>query len=267
MRNLNFKPIVLLITVCIVFLVILDNTRSSYAWFFSQTSRSNNVSGVDLNTMINEDYDYIYNLIPDKSYVKSIRVLNTGNCDALVRISLSEVFINFEIDPSTGNIKTITDSSEHIIDLNDIDSYENAENGNVIHVATADNLELYNVINNVFKSNNTMISSDTTRESNISEKIELIWNDSLGNDWIFEDGYFYYTKVLMKGTQTTPLLDKIKLKAMNNEDKGSIYKLIAKQDSLTTTEDALTGLTSGGWGLIEDSSNVLPILKELISDK
>ncbi len=261
MKSLINK-LLFLFTICTIFLVTFG---VSYSWFTSKNSTVNNLNTANLKTEINEDYFPTKMLLPDKVYKKSIKIINTGNCNAFVRVSLAEILIDFEVEDAnlanSGNLKTTNFPSATVIDLNNPLSYENAVPGNLI----LNKNSLYNTIKNVFKSNITMIYEDAMRNPNISNKIQLVWDTSVGFDWVYENGYFYYTKILSKNMQTPPLLSGIKLKSLNNLEKGSIYKLIVSHESLTTSEDALIGFTDGGWGLNESTSSVLPTLKALIS--
>ncbi len=271
MKKSVFKKLFL---ICLAIILLIRAYGTSYSWFSTKSSKVNAVDGANLKTDILEDFISLNNWLPDKNHVKSIKIINTGNCDAIVRVSISEILFNFQKDNASsydsGNLKAAgLTGGETIIDLNDPSSYENASYGNVVKASKFDNgtysYELYNIIESVYKSTNTMMGKDENRDLNISSKIQLIWNASLGVDWIYEDGYFYYTKVLKPGFETTPLLDAIRLIKLYNDDKGMVYKMAVNHDSITTSKDGLVALSVGGWALSEGSSLVLPILKNLMS--
>ena len=237
---------------------------STYAWLTSADERVNRADANPrkLSAIIQEDFNRVNDWAPGVTKTKKVKVKNTGEMPALVRLSLTEFFVSFEVD-TTDN---------HRLDANP----DNNLNGNA-------NLKIYDsfttlidvkrtdtwVVGNTYEINsNTYYKADTaltdqeyvyggTRtlplaafELNFTpNKIFDTPAAAVGKDkyWYYENGYFYYSEILQPGGETTDLLESISLNAgYANQYKGALYKLVPEMEAHDLTKDLFTdwGITS-----------------------
>jgi hypothetical protein len=79
------------------------------------------------------------------------------------------------------------------------------------------------------------------KKSTISDYVEIEFTDN--GDWYYENGYFYYTKVLASGQSTTPLIKAVRLKNdVGDEMINATYNLKVNDESTQATKEAAEGV-------------------------
>lgn len=252
----------LLFACFLLMLSLLLVVGSTYAWITSADERVNRTDANyrKLSAIVEEDFKQVLHWSPGTTKEKNIRVRNTGEVPAIVRISLNEFFVGFETDKQDnhgvgngkGNLKIYGTPSATTIDVKKTNTWVvgntygvNANTHYKANIALVNQRYLYKgtrtdplptiVLNfrvgKVFDQNNQPTNSDH-------------------NYWYYEKGYFYYSEVLQPNEATPNLLDSISLDAKYaNQHKGALYKLIPKMDAHDVTRGLLSdwGLTSGDY--------------------
>ena len=78
--------------------------------------------------------------------------------------------------------------------------------------------------------------------------LSLVAMDFNTTDWIEQDGYFYYTRILNPGETTEPLFTTVSFDAaMNNLYKGSAAKVIVDVQAVQSANNGDTALAANGW--------------------
>lgn len=230
---------------------------STYAWITSADERVNRTEANQrkLSAIVKEDFSQVFHWSPSTTKEKNIRVQNTGEIPAIVRVSLKEFFVSFETDVTdnhgsgngNGNLRIYGTPSATVIDVKKTNTwiagntYEvNANTHYKADLALLNQTYAYKgsrtnplsaiVLNfeagRIFDQNNQPTSSDS-------------------NYWYYEKGYFYYSEVLMPDEVTPNLLDSISLDTRYaNQYKGALYKLIPEMEA-----HDLTGELFSDWSI------------------
>ena len=71
----------------------------------------------------------------------------------------------------------------------------------------------------------------------LTDQVEITYGPSLGANWSFLGGWYYYNKILRPGESTTLLVDQIKLLAVSNDShaldySGAVYTLDVQSEAL-----------------------------------
>lgn len=102
------------------------------------------------------------------------------------------------------------------------------------------------------------IKSTGTKRSYVRVKITKMWSNELpndnveliftnNNDWVYSDGWYYYTKILNSGEETSKLLDAVKLigPITENEYQGETLTVNVEAEAVQATHEAYKDV----WGL------------------
>ncbi|MGC6770347.1 BsaA family SipW-dependent biofilm matrix protein [Enterococcus sp. LJL51] len=244
---------------------------STYAWFVSADSEKNTFEGASLVAEITEVFTPNYEWQPGEDTTKIVSVTNTGETPAIVRLSLYEFFLSFQIDVTDqtgdGNLKESGVTVMPSVDADNTDTWAPAvaaagtftQDGHNYIAAEAiisgesDRYEYDNVVRDTTAPLKYLTLNFS---SNFKTAIPPAGAQKY---WIYENGYFYYSEILQPGEESSPLLDSLTLsKNLPNKYKGSLYKLKIFMDA----HDATPAIT-GAWG-VNSGGDVYQMLEALI---
>lgn len=238
------KSLLLLFSFFLSLLLIIGST---YAWHTYSDERLNRVkeNKGKLDVVIAENFNVNLSFEPGTRTEKELTVKNIGKSPAIVRVSLYEFFLAFEIDlnvgegKGNGKLKTVNHSNGSDIDLHDLNTWEV---GNTYPVAAGN----YFVATDVFKSDtNNATTAYRYKEPptylalqsiiidfNTEKIVTTIPTEETSNYWYYEAGYFYYSEMLNAGESTEKLIQSVHLpESYPNKYKGALYQLIPVMDA------------------------------------
>lgn len=231
--------------------------RGTYAWVTYGDERINrsNSENLSLKIKVLGDLDPVV-LSSQYKTEKKIQVKNANTSPAVVRISLEELLLSFEIDTmdqtGNGNIKNYFDSvSSGSIDYQKVESwkvngyYRNVEQ-KVVYKGLQKASDFY-LLNNDQKRDELLswiqlnFSNVRTTLPNAAQSEKDYWlyqEESAGGKKI---GYFYYSEVLYKNKASSILLDNISIKKLlPNRMKGSFYTVNINAEASIAVKETLT---------------------------
>ena len=239
-----------------IVLSLLLVVGSTYAWITSSDERVNRnvANNKRLSAIIIEDFNQVFHWSPGTTKEKKIRVKNTGEVPAIVRVSLTEFFAGFETDV-TDNHGVTDDGNGNLkvygipgtpIKVNDVSTWKK---GNTYTQSANKHYKADKVLTN------QKIAYNGTRAQPLPA-IELNYQAGKVFDstvppgttgyWYYENGYFYYSEILKPGEETSNLLDSVSLStAYANQYKGALYKLVPELEAHDLTRSLLDD-----WGLV-----------------
>lgn len=190
---------------------------------------------------------------------KEVKVKNIASRPAIVRVKLREYLLPFVVDLSNGqgqgngNLKLkFKESGDQVIEPQTVSSW--MEGGLVDSGLEKDRQPLYYVAKLPIKDQDYLFS-DGGRPSAL-EGIALQFHSSVkqmdqaaGTDptWYYEEGYFYYSKVLSGGATTEiELLQAVSQMSsgLSNDYKHSLYYLDVEAYGVTPSREGLSKWTS-----------------------
>ena len=247
-----------------IVLSLLLVVGSTYAWI---TSADERVNRADANqrkvaAFVVEDFKQVFHWAPGTTKEKNIRVQNTGEAPALVRISLKEYFVGFETNETdnhnnqdgNGNLKVYgtPPPGSTMIDVKDTATWAI---GNTYTVSASKYYQADTALVNrtyLYKGARTEPLPKIVLNFQAGKVFDATTPPGSGDSdyWYYEKGFFYYSEVLQPGDETPNLLDSISLDTTYvNQYKGAIYKLVPEMDAHDLTKELLTswGITSGDY--------------------
>ena len=235
----------------------------TFAWFTSSDQIANAFEGTHLVAEIDETFSPKVDWQPGEDTTKEVRVKNTGDSPAIVRLSLYEFLLNFQIDVTdqTGNanLKTVDQSVSPEVDGKNTDTWYLAAKGK----GTYKNNSTYYVANQAWVSDPTKQTGMYEYEGalqneapfkyitlNFTGNLKTTVDAPATNDyWLYDSGYFYYSRVLKPGEITDDLLKSVTLsESIPNQYKGALYKLKVYMDAHDVTSPVLSA-----WSLSKGS--------------
>ena len=249
---------VLMVTLAISFVGLIGGT---FAWFTSADSITNTFSGSHLVAEIDETFNSNNSWKPGENTQKEVRVKNTGDVNAFVRVSLYEFLLSFQVDTTdqTGNanLKTVDKEKTPTVDDSKTNTWEPAAQGG----------GTYQTSGKYYVASKAWVSNPDKREGmyqypgtdrttapfkyitlNFASTIQQTVPSSGGDYWLYENGYFYYSRPLKPGESTSNLLNSISLvTTIPNQFKGSLYKLKVYMDAHDETDTIYSA-----WSLPKD---------------
>lgn len=220
---------------------------STYAWFTSADSITNSFQGTQLAAEIDEVFEPPKAWEPNQQVTKDVRVKNTGKAPALVRVSLYEFFLSFQVDVAggTGNLKTVPNPVQPAVDEQDTSTWQAATAGGTFTRESKHYPAKTAIIPDPLTGSGKYMYGSSTRPNTALASITLNFSTAFrptppatGSTkyWLYEDGYFYYSEVLQPGEASEPLLNSLRLAAaVPNQYKGALYKLKIYMDAHDTT--------------------------------
>lgn len=244
---------------------------STYAWVTAADERVNRADANHrrLSAIVEEDFSQVFHWAPGTTKEKNIRVRNTGEVPAIVRLSLKEFFVGFETDVTdnhasgngNGNLKVYGTPSPTTVDVKNTSTWVV---GNTYGVSA----------NTHYKANLALLDQTYRYQGSRAAPLPaIVLNFEAGkvfdqnhlpdvddsDYWYYEDGYFYYSKILPPDAVTPNLLDSVSLSGeYANQYKGALYKLIPEMDAHDLTE-----LPPDDWN-VANGSRAYTMIRELL---
>lgn len=243
----GFKLLLALTTLLFSSLLIINST---YSWFTSEDKVVNHFEGQHLKAEIVEDFTPEFEWQPATTVKKVVRVQNTGEVPAFVRISLYEYFLSFKVDVTdqtgNGNLLTVAAPVSPEVDATDVTTWQSAANGG----------GTYKQQSNYFVANEAIVPDkstgldmyhyqDTSREATALKWLTLNFPANVytvkpvvyeTDYWLYQDGHFYYSELLEPGELSSPVLSSISLSASTpNKYKGALYRVVPVMDAHDAT--------------------------------
>ncbi len=227
---------------------------STYAWLTSADERVNRTDANQrrLSAIVEEDFDQVFHWSPGTTKEKNIRVRNTGEMPAIVRISLKEFFVGFETDVTdkhdaanngNGNLKVYGSPSATAIDVKKTETWAV---GNTYEVSANTHYKAaVALLDQTYSYKGTRTGPLPAIELNFEAgKLFDQENPPAASDkqyWYYEKGYFYYSEVLQPKEVTPNLLDSVSLNsAYTNQYKGALYRLTSELEAHDLTKELLS---------------------------
>lgn len=223
---------------------------STYAWLTSADERVNRADANRrrLTAIVEEDFSQVFHWAPGTTKEKNVRVRNTGEVPAIVRISLKEFFVSFETDVTdnhnsregNGNLRVYGTPSATAINVKKTDTWvvgnTYGANANTYYKA---NLALINQ-NYAYKGTRTSPLPAIVLNFEAGKVFDQSNPPTAGDShyWYYENDYFYYSEILQPNEVTPNLLDSIALDpGYANQHKGALYKLVPEMDAHDLTRE------------------------------
>ncbi|MHC5227717.1 BsaA family SipW-dependent biofilm matrix protein [Enterococcus sp. LJL99] len=256
----------------IIALLSLTVIAFTYSWFTSEDSVANSFKGTNLHDEIVEVFNPETNWAPNQAVIKEVRIKNTGNVDSLIRVSLYEFLLMFKVDitDGTGNGNLVTEAvaKDKKVDLHDVTTWQPAVDTGGTFTWEGQHY----VANKAYISDSKQISeaykyNDTVRDTTVYKYIQLNFENvvtaipasSTKDYWLYEDGYFYYSRPLKPGEDSELLLKNVSLsKTTPNRYKGALYQVQVYMDA----HDQTTPVFSN-WK-VSNSSQAYTLLNQFI---
>lgn len=247
LKKIRTKPIVLGASLLAVVGVGLGIT---YAWFTASDKVANAFEGTQLVAEIDEVFIPNEQFKPGEKTTKEIRVHNTGETPAFVRLSLYEFFLSLQIDVTdqigNANLKTVKQEVEPTVDQKNTDTWAPAatahgtlEQKRINYVADKA------IISDPKKKIGMYEYASSARKQTPLKFLTLNFSSAfkskapsvVAKNWIYENGYFYYLVPLQPGAESEPLMDSVSLSdATPNKYKGALYTLKVYMDAHDQTK-------------------------------
>lgn len=261
-KKRNTKIIVASFSVLFAIFLIVGST---YSWITSKDEITNSFEGgyLRLKVDILEVYQPNNEWQAGLKTVKEIRVKNNGTVPAIVRVSLEEFLLSFEVNTSlsgTGNLVTHIQRLKPLIDKKDVrtwvlnktykynQSYYHKSVKVTPDSASSGKGQPYLYDNLASRNATDLVHMKIQFNSSLKDDGEALAGDK--NYWVYNDGYFYYSEVLKPGKQTTPLVDSVILSSYTpNALKGSLYQLKVNMDASDSV-----GASLNNWGIQEGTT-------------
>ena len=238
---------------------------STYAWITSADERVNRAAANQrkLSARIVEDFQPVFHWAPGTTQTKAVRVKNDGETPVIVRLSLKEFLVAFEVDTTDNHVEDILHGNANlkVYDMTSLPEENKliAEKtdtwvvGNIYTASADDHYKATQVWSDqVYGYGATHSLPLSAFQLNFQAKVYDTPAEAAGQTdyWYYHDGYFYYSEVLkpkdtQPGETTINLLESVTLDAgYTNHYKGALYKLVPEMDAHDITESILDD-----WGI------------------
>lgn len=228
----------------------------TYAWYYNEQNKTNYINADHPEAYIAETFEPPEHWQPGQTVTKSVKFVNSGDTDLILRVSLDEFALLYEVDITTGNLyKTYTPDRTVMSG----DPYTWTAGA---YMPAAPDSPLYKRSAQLLRSAG-FGPADDMRDYGISRYIHVNFNATLasGTSWVYDNGYYYYTKPFTPGATDYPLIDSVTLdRAMPNTYKGLDYRLNVYMEALPANS---ASLDSGYWAL---SSGIETMLRSFCGE-
>ncbi|MHC5229559.1 BsaA family SipW-dependent biofilm matrix protein [Enterococcus sp. LJL99] len=242
---------------------------STYSWitYSDEVINRSKTNTRKLSATINESYETNLQWTAGEISEKKLWIQNNGQTPALVRVSLYEFFVNFELEVSdgegqgNGSLK-IVDKANSLMTLKDVSTWEKRSH---YEISSKGSPKKYLTAAEVYKSDKT--NSQTAYKYKASSTKDFLTNVTINfnendiyhegkapanntkNYWYYSDGYFYYSEELQPNEETTLLLQSISIDGkLANKYKGSLYQLLPVMEAHDNTKSLLED-----WQIVSNS--------------
>lgn len=246
-KYLPLKTLITVIALLFASLMVLGNT---YAWFVSKNDKNNHFEGSRLSVKIVEDFTIETKWASGERVTKRVAVKNIGDIPAFVRISLYEYLLTFQINTNdqtgNGNLMLSENAVTPTVDFSDTNTWVKSVNGQGTY--TAVNGEHYiakkAIVANIPQDRYRTKTDNSNREATELKWLQLGFSSSVSEKvitnttgyWLYSDGYFYYSKLLLPEEESQPIIENISLDvSAPNKMKGILYKLEPVMDAHDAT--------------------------------
>lgn len=264
---LKSKALFACFSLVLSFLLIIGST---YAWITSADERVNRTEANrrKLSARIDEDFNQVFHWAPGTTQTKAVRVTNDGETPVIVRLSLKEFLVAFEVDTTDNHAEDILHGNANLkvyditglLEENQLIA-KKTDTWVVGNIYTASAERHYKAtqvwLDQVYQYGEARSLPLSAFQLNFqSAKVFDDPADAAGeeNYWFYHEGFFYYSEVLQakddpatphKDNLTVNLLESITLDAgYSNQYKGALYKLVPEMDAHDITESLLSD-----WGI------------------
>lgn len=266
-RILKNKGFMTIIAFCS--LIVISFT---FSWFTSGDSIANSFNGTSLHDEIVEVFTPETSWSPNQTVKKEVRVKNTGEEDSLVRLSLFEFLLTFKVDVTdgtgNGNLVISDVTQDKKVDLTDVNTWQSAvDTGGTFTWEGKHYVSDKAYISNPAEISEAYKYADGTRDTtaysyillNFENVVTTIPTSETGDYWLYEGGYFYYSRPLKQGENSALLLKNVSLsKTAPNRYKGALYQLQVYMDAHDQTEPVFDN-----WK-VDKNSQAYTLLKRFI---
>ncbi len=255
--KLKERSYVLVCSAVVGLIVILGGT---FAWVTLADTRINRMDTSRLEVTL-EGNQNVSILTPVYESSKQLTVRNDSGTNALIRVSLSEVLLQFKVfegdvtQEGTGELQEVTPTTS-VVNLSNSQTWQEG--------ATYTN-EQGQTVEATQRTENEQVEWPMTlsnRLGPLNDSTVVNYGSQLTGDfpvptsfvrsfWFYSEGYFYYSELLRPGKVTPVLVESVQVAPKApNVVKGSLYDLIGEVEGLPASKEAITNPTFG-WGLPE----------------
>ncbi len=238
-------------------LSLLLVTGSTYAWITSNDERVNRTEAnkKQLSAKIDGNLEMVQHFAPGTTQSKEIRVINNGEVPTIVRLSLTESFISFEIEVKdnhgSGNGNgDLTIYGTPVLPAIQVGDTSTWNVGKTYELSADKHYKANHVLKDLpYVYQGTRPEPMPAIQLNFTNgKVFDHTNQPSGTDtayWYYEKGFFYYSEVLKPGDSSTNLMNNVTLDSTYlNQYKGAFYKLVPAMDAHDITNELMTD-----WGI------------------
>ena len=261
MSRLISSRIIIFLSVVLVALALCIS--ATFSWDTESHIVRNTLEKANVNVKVIQTSDEKLGVV-----TKDVSLVNRGDVDSIARVSINEYLMNFVTNVQNTDLATFTDSD----DAKKVDKYDvstwvvgayqkaYAPDGSDLKNQTGHNL--FYKVSTVQKSEKIGVDN-STRNANVYPCVMINWTSDLNENWVYEDGYFYYKKVLRPAECTPNLIVSVTLlDSFYTTHKGAKYKIDVEAESLVAVE----GILESGWELEKNTvayRTLNPLLYEI----
>lgn len=221
---------------------------STFAWSsYSSWVKNHMQSEVGtLDVKIIEEFEQDSVFEQGKKITKKVDVKNISKNPAIVRVQFEESTATFKVDDSTGMLqKKKKESSDKVATTSDVNSWEKDN----IYQGKLEKEKFYVIGDS--KINYQYKFQETDTRPNLLKPFSLVFSNrvkavpdvtSTEPYWLYDDGFFYYSKVLEGGTQSgVSVLEAVNVLKENlvNPSKNKLYKIDVSAYGVRANSDSL----------------------------
>ncbi|MGY3777782.1 BsaA family SipW-dependent biofilm matrix protein [Isobaculum melis] len=243
---------------------------STYSWLVTEDNIENHFTAGYLSVRIQELFKDKKDWQPGLSVKKDIRVENTSNVPAIVRVSFDEHMLSFEIDTTdgvgkgNGNLLRQAGNPPVTIKEDDVATWKKGETFSYgqLKLKSKEVEKGPYLLKDPARANTKLL-----KYMNLKFGVLKDWPippaDINKAFWVYEDGYFYYSQFVEPGKATEILLADLELSADSpNALKATLYDLGINLEAVSATEGALDT-----WGLSQTTSKVYELINPKIMNR
>ncbi len=261
--------------VLLLFLLVISAssfTVGTYAWYVSSDQTENKFQGTVFQSQIAEVFAPVVDWQPNQTKPKQVSVQNAGEMPSFVRLSLYEFLIDFKINyedqSGNANLEQLKGPTANPIDEKNTDTWVKqhsylANDGNyyLANHAWVPSTDPSKQQMFTYNPDRTLDRNEFAYRSQTYQQLkyfQLNFNKNLTTAvqantqdgyWLYEKGYFYYSKPLQPGETTSDLLESVGLTYnFPNKYKNALYTIKVFMDAHDPTDSIYAN-----WGISTDS--------------